>query len=162
MENELTRQVQALQTDEDWNVSGAAVLDLVKNAVVVRVDEANHDRPPLNEHEKLTWAVLDTTWRLLREYSVRVTLLSIREQALEQGSETFPETDEELFAQAQAENGEDAPTGYLELASEDPTAAFALALLFQKISEQTYAEAAEALNSRTAFEEALENLLKGK
>ena len=80
--------------------------DGLPRLIEVKVDvELHGGKEPKSESQRLTWEVLDTVWKLMREYSVRVTLAEIRDQLAERG-ETFP-SDEELFKDAR-ESGDPA------------------------------------------------------
>ena len=113
--------------------------------VTVEFDPAMHpntDFDSLDEQSKLAFAVLDTTYKLLREYAVRVTLSSVREAAAEQGQTLEP--DEELFRQAKESGDPDAPTSYMDLAPDVDLAALGVHGAFQLLVETASVEAAEA------------------
>jgi hypothetical protein len=114
-----------------------------KRTVEVKINPELHSRAPEDQQEALTWAVLDTVWDLLREYAVRTTLQKAREAAREAGAE-FPDDDEQVFLDAQAEHGDDAPKNHLDLAPDCQTAAMALAAAFQHLEYETLNEAQEA------------------
>lgn len=114
-----------------------------EHTITVAVDPKLHSREPDGEAERLTWAFLDTTWNLMREYAVRVTLAEIRSQAAERG-DTLP-SDEELFKEARESGDPDAPTGYLDLAPENGLSAAGLAGAFEVLAEQAFRDAAEGL-----------------
>ncbi len=113
--------------------------------VTVEFDAAMHpntDFDSLDEQSKLAFAVLDTTYKLLREYSVRVTMASIREVAAEQGQTLEP--DEVLFAQAKATGDPEAPTSYMDLAPDVDLAALGLHGAFQLLVQTASEDAAVA------------------
>lgn len=109
----------------------------------VKVDPSLHTREPENEVERLNWAVLDTTWNLLREYAVRITLAEIREQ--------YPDlpSDEKLFEEAKQtaeESGDpEVPTSYADLAPVNKLAAAGLAGAFQVLQDDAFRDAAAGL-----------------
>jgi len=105
--------------------------------VAVEVDPAMHYRDPEGENETLTWAVLDTTWKLLREYAVRLVLTDLRAQAVGQGV-NFP-SDEELFAQDL--DDPEAARNYLDLAAEPERAGRGLHDALQVLYKETYEDA---------------------
>lgn len=113
--------------------------------VTVEFDPAMHpntDFDSLDEPSKLAFAVLDTSYKLLREYSVRVTLASIREQAAEQGQTLEP--DEELFRQAKEGGDPEAPTSHMDLAPNVDLAALRLHGAFTLLVDTATADAVEA------------------
>lgn len=80
------------------------------------IDPELHDgREPESEVQRITWEALDTAWKILREASVRVTLVDIRAQLKEQGFTEMP-SDEEMFKAGRESGDPDAPTSYLDLA----------------------------------------------
>lgn len=118
----------------------------MSHTVTVEFDPSMHpdtDFDSLDEPSKLAFAALDTSYKLLREYAVRVTLASIREQAAEQGQE-LP-ADEELFRQAKEGGNPEAPTSYMDLAPDVDLAALGLHGAFQLLSDTAFADAVEGL-----------------
>lgn len=120
--------------------------DGLPHLVAVEFDPSMHpntDYGSLDEPSKLAFAVLDTSYKLLREYAVRVTLASVREQLAEQGQAL--ESDEELFSQARESGNPEAPTGYLDLAPDVDLAALGLHGVFQLLVDTATADAVEGL-----------------
>jgi hypothetical protein len=123
-----------------------------QRTVEIKINPKLHTRAPENQQEANTWALLDTVWDLLREYAVRNTLQAAREAAREAGDTSFPDDDEEVFRQSQAEHGDDAPKNHLDLAPDCQTAAMALAAAFQHLENETLQEAQEAGATQEAAE----------
>lgn len=117
-----------------------------QHTITVEFDQSMHPNTEfdkLDEPSKVAFAALDTAYKLLREYAVRVVLTSIREEAKEQGQE-LP-SDEELFRLARESGVEGAPTSYLELAPDVEIAALGLHGAFQMLVEVATVEAEEGL-----------------
>lgn len=146
----LTDKVKSLAVDPDdpnGSVSLAAVLKLVENAVAVEVDPTIHRRLPA-ENERESWAALDTAWNLLREVAVKLVIMSMREQAAEQGV-PFPATDLEMFEEGVADDPENAPRTYSDLAAESPLAATGLHAVLSTLVDETMTMAAAAINDES-------------
>lgn len=114
--------------------------------IPVEFDQSMHpdtDYDKLDEPSKLAFAALDTAYKLLREYAVRVVLTSIREEVKEQGGE-LP-SDEEMFRLAKESGVEDAPTSYMDLAPDVEIAALGLHSVFHVLVEVATVEAEEGL-----------------
>lgn len=109
----------------------------MSQTVTVEVDQSMHTREPVNEVERLTWAALDTAWKLLREYSVRLVMLELRSQAEVQGVQ-LP-SDEELFSQES--DDPDFPRSYLDLAPEPEVAGRGLQAILNVLYAEALAEA---------------------
>lgn len=110
--------------------------------VEVAIDPEMHPgATPDSEEQALVWAALDTTWKLLSEYSVRITLARIRAAAKEIGREVPP--DEELFSQAGASMG--VSFGYLALAVPDRSAADALEDVLRTLADGATDQAAAVI-----------------
>lgn len=114
------------------------------HTIEVKLDPSIHLRSPEGEFEEVSWAALDTAWNLLRETAVKLTLISLREQAAEQGV-PFPATDEELFREAKEAEGDDAPDGYRDLAPDNELAAAGLHAVLQVLLKDTWVEAQQAI-----------------
>lgn len=113
--------------------------------VTVEFDQSMHPNTnfdELDEQSKLAFSVLDTVYKLLREYSVRVTMVAVREAAAEVGQTLEP--DEELFRQSRESGDPDAPTSYMDLAPDVDLAALGVHGAFQLLVETASVEAAEA------------------
>lgn len=137
-------QIKALADGLDATVPLDEVLALTDRAVLVEVDPALHPEAPATDIQRLNWEALDTAWKLLREYAVRITLAEVRAQARAQGID-FPE-DEELF-RLNAESGDVfAATEYLDLAPASPQAAQFLAQAFNELQNIAFQEASEGMN----------------
>ena len=115
-----------------------------KRTIEVKYDPSRHPSPPENELEALSWAALDTAWNLLREYSVRSILASMRHVATEQGLR-WPETDEQMFAEAVATGDPDAPKDHLDLAPDCPGAALMLSQVFQHLVQEAGEDANQGI-----------------
>jgi hypothetical protein len=140
----LSDQIRALADGLDATVPLAEVLKLTDRAVLVEIDPELHPEAPSDLVRRLNWEPLDTAWKLLREYAVRITLAEVRAQAKAQGID-FPE-DEELF-RLNAEGGDPfAATEYLDLAPASPQAARFLAQAFNELQNIAFQEAAEGMN----------------
>lgn len=143
----LSDQIKALVADPSFpnvHVPLAEVLKLTDRAVLVEVDPALHAAEPGSDIQRLNWEALDTAWKLLREYAVRITLAEVRAQARAQGID-FPE-DEELF-RANIESGDPfAASGYLDLAPASPESARFLAQSFGLLQNTAFEEASEGMN----------------
>lgn len=136
----LTDRIKQLPTtNAGVNIHLAQALEVVANAVPVEVDTERHTREPQDEGERISWAALDTTWNILREYAVRSVLQDIRDQAAEQGIE-LP-TDEQLFEEGRKSGNPDAPTSYLDLAPNTRAAAEHLATAFGLLFDETMQDA---------------------
>lgn len=131
-------------------LSKEAVLELVKDAVVVEVDPEMHRRQPENVQETIAWAVLDTAYGLLRDGAVRINLQSFREQATENGID-FPATDEELFARFAKLGDPEAPKSYRDLAPDDSIAAYALHDAFMLLVRLAFEEAVTELKGNDSL-----------
>lgn len=116
--------------------------------VTVAVDPARHTGEPKSEVERLTWELVDTVWNLMREYSVRVTLAEIREQAREQGLGEIP-ADDELFREARESGDPDAPSGYLDLAPENLLAYAGLVGAFDVLLKEAHEDARQGFDRAT-------------
>lgn len=119
--------------------------------VTVEVDfELHGGAEPESEVQRITWEVLDTAWKLLREGAVRVVLAEVRAQLAEQGLPTLPD-DEAMFRLARESDDPDAPVSYLDLApnkGDGPAVDLAgqgLQGAFQLLADQVFAEAADGL-----------------
>lgn len=153
----LNDKIKALAIDpEDPNerVSLAQVLELTKDAVSVELNSASHKAEPEGEVERLTWAVLDTTWRLLREYAVRTVFAEMHQMAEQQGVEL--DSDEEIFRQLKESGDPEAPTSYFDLSVECPVAATALSNLFLHLEEETRELATNGFDAASALDEIAE------
>lgn len=118
--------------------------DGLPRLIEVKVDvELHGGKEPKSESQRLTWEVLDTVWKLMREYSVRVTLAEIRDQLAERG-ETFP-SDEELFKDARESGDPEAPTGYLDLAPSPELAGMGLQGAFDLLATEAFHDAAHGM-----------------
>lgn len=119
----------------------------MSHTVTVEFDQSLHpntDFDSLDEVSKLSYAVLDTSYNLLREYAVRVTLASVREQVAEQGA-TLP-ADEEMFRLAEALGG---PVSYMDLAPDLDIVKLGLHTSFHLLVEVAVTEASEAIEAET-------------
>jgi hypothetical protein len=125
---------------------------LPKRTVEVKINKEIHKREPENAQEALAWAVLDTTFDLLREYAVRSVLQTARESARAAGEE-FPDDDEQIFADSQAEHGDIAPKNHLDLAPMCRTAALSLAAAYQHLEDEVMEEAGAAGQEQAARDE---------
>lgn len=126
-----------------------------QHTVSVEFDKSMHpntDYDSLGEPSKLTFAVLDTSYKLLREYAVRVALSSLREQAAEQG-QPLKHTDEELFKLAKESGVEGAPTSYADLAPDVELAALGLHSAFEVLVMVATEEMIEGLGLDVADDE---------
>lgn len=118
----------------------------MSHTIPVEFDESMHPTislDGLDEQTKLSFAALDTAYKLLREYAVRVTLVSVRETLGEAGV-TVP-SDDELFRQSRESGVEGAPASYMDLAPDLRGAALALHDAFTLLVDASIEEAAEAL-----------------
>lgn len=119
-----------------------------QHTVAVEFDKSMHpsvDYDSLDEPSKIAFAVLDTSYKLLREYAVRVAFSSLREQLAEQG-QPLKYTDEELFKLARESGVEGAPTSYMDLAPEVDMAARGLHGAFRLLVETATEEIVEGLD----------------
>ena len=139
----LSDQIKALAA-EKGHLPLDEVLKLTDRAVLVEVDPALHPEAPATDIERLNWEALDTAWKLLRDFAVRITLAEVRAQARAQGID-FPE-DEELF-RLNVESGDVfAAAEYLDLAPASPEAARFLAQSFGLLQNTAFEEASEGMN----------------
>ena len=139
----LSDQIKALAV-EKGHLPLDEVLKLTDRSVLVEIDPELHPEAPGDLIRRLNWEPLDTAWKLLREYAVRITLAEVRAQAKAQGID-FPE-DEELF-RLNAESGDSfAVTEYMDLAPASPQAAHLLAQAFNELQNIAFQEASEGMN----------------
>jgi hypothetical protein len=114
--------------------------------VEVKLDPEMHPEAVADtEVKRLTWEVLDTVWKLLQEYSVRVTLAEIRSQLTESGDVDVLPSDEELFAGARESGDPDAPLGYMDLAPSNEVAGRALQMAFDALVADAFLDAATGM-----------------
>lgn len=114
--------------------------------VEVKLDPEMHpDAVADTEVKRLTWEVLDTVWKLLQEYSVRVTLAEIRTQLEASGAFEALPSDEELFAAAKESGDPNAPTSYMDLAPSPELAGQGLQSVFDILVAEAFLDAAEGM-----------------
>ena len=120
--------------------------DTTPRTVEVKLDPEMHpDAVADTEVKRLTWEVLDTVWKLLQEYSVRVTLAEIRSQLEASGDVDMLPSDEELFKAARESGDPDAPLGYMDLAPSNEVAGRGLQSVFDILVTEAFADAADGM-----------------
>jgi hypothetical protein len=118
-----------------------------RRTVTVEFDQSMHpsiNYDELSEADKLAFSVLDTAYKLLREYAVRVTLAGVRDAVGEVG-QTLP-SDEEMFRLARESDDPEAPKGYLDLAPDEDLAAMGVHAAFTVLVDAAADEATEAFS----------------